>query len=150
MAPRQAWLREFRYCAEEGRGFCGQDLTQTRGTRKIEIMWKHGRNKPVIGVVGGIGSGKSAIARMFVREGCAVIDSDRLGHEALELPGVKEELRGWLGEGILDRNGRVDRKAVGAAVFGDEGKVKKLEGMVHPRIREMRAGLMEKYLRMGG
>jgi dephospho-CoA kinase len=113
-------------------------------------MWKHGRNKPVIGVMGGIGSGKSAVARMFAREGCAVIDADKLAHEVIELPEVKEELKKWLGEGVFDAKGRVDRKAVAAAVFGDEEKVKRLNGMIHPRIGELRAGQMEKYLRDRG
>jgi dephospho-CoA kinase len=125
------------------------DLPQNRGTRKWGIllgMWKHGRNKPVIGVIGGIGSGKSAVGRMFAREGCVVIDSDKLAHEVIEMPVVREELRGWLGDGVFDGKGRVDRKAVGGAVFGDEEKVKRLNGMIHPRIGEMRLGLMAKYL----
>jgi dephospho-CoA kinase len=113
-------------------------------------MWKHGRNKPVIGLIGGIGSGKSAVGRMFAREGSAVIDSDKLAHEVIEMPAVREALRGWLGEGVFDGRGRVDRKAVGGMVFGDEEKVKRLNGLIHPRIGEMRGELMKKYLADGG
>ena len=60
------------------------------------MQWKHGRTKPVIGIIGGIGSGKSAVAALFAREGCAVIDSDALGHEVIESPEMKAELRQWL------------------------------------------------------
>ena len=60
------------------------------------MRWKHGHAKPVIGIIGGIGSGKSAVAGLFAREGCAVIDSDALAHDVIQSPEVKAELRQWL------------------------------------------------------
>ena len=114
------------------------------------MQWKHGRSKPVIGIIGGIGSGKSAVAGLFAQEGCAVIDSDVLSHEVIQLPEVKAELRQWLGAGILDEVGRVSRKAVGRIVFADPDKLKRLNGIIHPRIGRLRDGLMAQYLADSG
>ena len=110
------------------------------------MQWKHGRTKPVIGIIGGIGSGKSAVAGQFAREGCAVIDSDALGHEVIQLPEVKAELRQWLGAGVFDEQGRVNRKAVGKLVFADPVKLERLNGMIHPRIGRQRDALMVRYM----
>jgi dephospho-CoA kinase len=110
------------------------------------MEWKHGRSKPVIGIIGGIGSGKSAVAGLFAREGCAVIDSDALAHEVIQLPEVKEELQLWLGAGVVDEDGRVNRHAVGVAVFADGEKLKRLNGMIHPRIGRLRDEAMVRYL----
>ena len=49
--------------------------------------WKHDHSKPVIGISGGIGAGKSTVARLFGELGCCVIDSDALAHEVLQTPG---------------------------------------------------------------
>ena len=110
------------------------------------MQWKHGRAKPVIGIIGGIGSGKSAVAGLFSREGCAVIDSDALAHDVIQSPEVKAELRQWLGVGILDEQGRVNRKAVGKLVFADPKKLERLNGLIHPRIGRLRDGLMVRYM----
>jgi dephospho-CoA kinase len=110
------------------------------------MQWKHGRAKPVLGIIGGIGSGKSAVAALFARQGCAVIDSDALGHEAINSSEVKAELRQWLGEAVFDADGQVNRKAVGRLVFADADKLKRLNGLVHPRIDERRKVLMARYL----
>ncbi len=110
------------------------------------MVWKYGRNKPVIGIIGGIGSGKSAVAAMFAGEGCAVIDSDALAHEVLESAEVKAALREWLGEGVFEDGTRVNRKALGKLVFADAEKLERLNGLVHPRIRVRRDELMVRYL----
>jgi len=110
------------------------------------MQWKHGRTKPVIGIIGGIGSGKSAVAGLCAREGCAVIDSDALAHDVIQSPEVKAELRQWLGVGILDEQGRVNRKAVGKLVFADPKKLERLNGLIHPRIGRLRDGLMVRYM----
>src|ERR1051325_6639669 len=111
------------------------------------MAWKHGRSKPVIGLLGGIGSGKSAIARLFVREGCAVIDSDALSHEILQTPEVQAELRAWLGDEIFDTAGLVSRKAVAARVFQQPEKLQRLNGIIHPRVCKRRDDLMAVYLK---
>ena len=109
------------------------------------MAWKHG-SKPVIGLLGGIGSGKSTIARLFAREGCAVIDADALSHEILQTPEVRAELRAWLGERIFDAAGQVSRKALGAQVFQHPDKLQRLNGMIHPRVGKRRDELMAGFL----
>src|SRR6476620_3704330 len=108
--------------------------------------WKHNRSKPVIGLTGGIGAGKSTIARLFGSQGCAVIDSDALSHEALQSPEVKAALEQWLGKGVFNGDGSVSRKAVGGIVCGDPEKINRLNGLIHPRVATMREELMERYL----
>lgn len=89
-----------------------------------------------IGVVGGIGSGKSRVARgLAERLGGEAIDSDRLGHALLDEPEVAAAVSARFGSGVLGADGRVDRGRLGARVFSDEEARRELEGMLHPRIR---------------
>jgi dephospho-CoA kinase len=92
--------------------------------------------KPVIALVGGVASGKSAVARAFEKRGALVVDADKEGHEVLKDPQVKKEIAGVLGADVLDNNGEIDRVKVGAKVFGDEELLQKLNGITHPRIRQ--------------
>jgi dephospho-CoA kinase len=88
----------------------------------------------VIGLLGGVGSGKSTLAAELARLGCAVVDADRIGHELLDEPDVREELRRLWGEGILDAAGGVLRPAVAEKVFSDPAGLAALNAIVHPRI----------------
>lgn len=110
------------------------------------MPWKHHRPKPVIGIIGGIGAGKSAIARLFAQEGCAVIDSDQLAHQVLQDPAVKSELTTWLGPAILDAQGQVSRKAIAAQVFTNPENLTRLNALIHPRVGTLRDNLMKNYL----
>ena len=94
--------------------------------------------KPVIGLMGGPGSGKSTVAGLFGEMGCAVIDADRLAHAALQVDGVKREIRERWGEGVLNSQGEIDRAALGKIVFEDEAALKHLESIVHPLVHEGR------------
>lgn len=95
---------------------------------------------PVIGVIGGIGSGKSVVAAELTRHGGVLIRGDQLGHEALRQPEVKDQLIARWGQQVLDADGDIDRKRVAAIVFADSHERKALEAIVHPyigrRIRE--------------
>ncbi len=110
------------------------------------MPWKHNRPIPVIGLVGGIGSGKSAIAAMFAAAGCAVIDSDKLVHQILQSAAVKSELQQWLGAAIVDGAGNVDRRAIGKIVFGDPAKLARLNQIIHPREQRERDAQMAQLL----
>ncbi|MCX7407569.1 MAG: dephospho-CoA kinase [Planctomycetota bacterium] len=97
------------------------------------------RRIPVIGVVGGIGSGKSAVAREVASlANVHVIDADRLGHEALLDSDVKLALRRQFGESIFDATGEVHRSSLARCVFGDGESYRTarhaLEQIVHPEI----------------
>jgi len=100
---------------------------------------RSGKNpKPIIGLVGGIGSGKSTIARQFASLGCAVIDSDAVAHEVLQTAEVKSLLRDWLGTAIFQEDGSVSRRAVAARVFGDPAGIGQLNAIIHPRVARQR------------
>jgi dephospho-CoA kinase len=94
------------------------------------------KRKPVIGLIGAIGSGKSHVAAEFARRGAAVISGDALGHEALLQAAIKEQVvRRW-GPRVLDERGEVDRRRVGAIVFADPAERKALEAIVFPWIEQ--------------
>lgn len=90
--------------------------------------------KPVIGLVGGIGSGKSFVAEIFAGLGAAIIDGDQLGHEALRQPEIRERIvRRW-GREIIDETGEVNRRHLGLIVFSDPAERRELEKIVFPYI----------------
>jgi len=91
--------------------------------------------KPVIGLVGGIGAGKSTAAGEFAKLGCALIDADAIGRELLATPRVRDELgRRWGGR-IFQPDGGVDRKSLGRIVFEDPDELEALNGIMWPLIR---------------
>ncbi len=90
----------------------------------------------VVGLIGGIGSGKSAVAAEFARRGARVIPADQIGHEALRQEHVRREVVHRWGPQMLDANGEIQRRKLGAIVFGDPRERKALEALVHPSIRQ--------------
>ncbi len=92
----------------------------------------------MLGIVGGLGAGKSTAARLLEKRGAAVIDADRLAHKALRRPEVKEQLVDAFGQDILDEDGRVERAALAREAFKDRESAGRLNQIVHPPvIREM-------------
>lgn len=104
---------------------------------------------PVIGIVGGIGSGKSEVARALGRLGCVVTDSDVQAREILTRPIVRERLVEWWGQSVLGVDGRVDRAAVAKIVFSDPASRRRLEELVHPLIHAERRALIERVAKEG-
>jgi dephospho-CoA kinase len=93
----------------------------------------------VIGLVGGVASGKSTVAKWFGQWGATVLDADRLAHEKLEEPEIRAELVARWGPQILAPDGKVDRRAIAQRVFGHDPRAQRerefLEQVVHPPIR---------------
>ena len=89
-----------------------------------------------VGLTGGIGAGKSAVARRLAEHGAVIIDADLLSREVVE-PGTDglAEIVGAFGSGVLTADGTLDRPALGAKVFGDEAARRRLEKIIHPRVR---------------
>ncbi|MCL2701043.1 MAG: dephospho-CoA kinase [Phycisphaerae bacterium] len=100
-------------------------------------------HKPVIGLVGGIGAGKSTVAAEFSRLGCFAIDADAVGHAVLREPAVRDAVAAAFGADVLDAAGEVDRKALAGVVFGDEAALATLNALTHPRIAERISRLVE-------
>ncbi len=95
---------------------------------------------PVVGLIGGIAAGKSAVANLLENKGAQRIDADRIGHDVLRRIEISNELARMFGTDILDPSGHIRRGALGKLVFGsDPAKVanrRRLEALVHPLIRE--------------
>jgi dephospho-CoA kinase len=89
----------------------------------------------VVGVFGGIASGKSAVARMLAGKDGVVIDADRIAREILETPGVRFELLTAFGGRVFDLDGKPDRGVIARTVFANPGARAKLEAFTHPPIR---------------
>jgi dephospho-CoA kinase len=91
----------------------------------------------VIGLTGGIGSGKSTVAQLFREENIPVVDADRISRDVTS-PGKPAyiDIVGKFGAQVLLPDGRIDRKKLGAIVFADPGKRSALEAITHPRIGE--------------
>jgi dephospho-CoA kinase len=94
------------------------------------------KTKHIIGILGGIGCGKSTVAACFGDLGCAVIDADAIAHRVLEEPEVLAELTDRWGSGVLDSDGAISRDQVAECVFGSQGELDFLQRLVHPRVLE--------------
>ena len=98
--------------------------------------------KPIIGIVGGIGSGKSFVADLFAQFGCLVIKADDLVHQAYAGDELKATLRSWWGDQVITPQGQVNPKTVAQKIFGDEPQRRRLEALVHPLVHAARDRLM--------
>jgi dephospho-CoA kinase len=92
----------------------------------------------IIGLTGGIGSGKSAVANFFQDEGITVIDADELAREVIDKnsPGYKS-IVDYFGSKIIDSNGLIDRAFLRKEAFDDDKKKKVLESIIHPLVKDL-------------
>ena len=104
----------------------------------------------VIGLTGGIGSGKSTVSQFLQELGVVVLDADKVGHEAY-LPGTEtwRELVAAFGKEILTPDDNIDRKKLGGIVFSNPESLARLNQIVHPRMFEMMKERIEEYRRQG-
>ena len=98
--------------------------------------------KPVVGLAGGVGAGKSTVAQIMADLGAGVISSDELGHQEINAPEVREAILRWWGPSVIAPDGSVDRKQVASVVFRDPAQRHRLEALLHPRVAVRRADLM--------
>ena len=92
----------------------------------------------VIGLTGGIGSGKTTVSGFLEELGAEVIDADKVGHVTYlpDTPAWRDLIDTW-GEDLLQPNREIDRKKLGAIVFSDPANLEKLNSIVHPRMRDI-------------
>ena len=109
-------------------------------------MAKAGK-KPIIGILGGICSGKSTVAAEFAKLGCAVIDADKIAHELLDRKDIKERVVGLFGETVIDAAGKIDSKRLADIVFADTNKLSSLNKIIHPFVLERAEQLIKQYNR---
>lgn len=107
----------------------------------------------IIGLLGGVASGKSLVAEEFRRLGAGVLDADRAGHEVLRESDVKEALRNRFGAAVLDDQGEINRSALAGLVFGAGAEQREnrafLEQLTHPRIAEQLEDQADKMAKSG-
>ena len=104
----------------------------------------------VIGLTGGIGSGKTTVSQYLAELGAVIIDADKVGHEVFQ-PGTE----GWnnvvatFGKEVINAAGEVDRKKLGAIVFNNPEDLQKLTRIVHPRAYDLAKSRIDKYRQQG-
>ena len=95
----------------------------------------------ILGLLGGVASGKSLVAGQLERLGAGVLDADRAGHEVLRMPEVEQAARERWGEAVFRPDGHIDRHRLAAIVFAPPPKGSEerrfLEELTHPRIRRL-------------
>lgn len=104
----------------------------------------------VIGLTGGMGSGKSTVSHLLSELGAVVVDADKVGHEAYQ-NGTKtwHDLVNAFGQQIVAADGSIDRKKLGAIVFGSPEQLERLNRIVHPRMFEIMKEQIEQCRRQG-
>jgi len=101
--------------------------------------------KPIIGIIGGVGSGKSTVAAEFGKLGCKVVDADKIAHDLLEKKAAKEKIVDLFGEAILDSAGKIDHKKLADVVFADADKLSSLNKIIHPLVLGRAEELIKQY-----
>ena len=104
----------------------------------------------VIGLTGGISSGKSTVSRFLAELGAVIIDADKIGHEVLKPDSeVWREVVAAFGKQIITANGAIDREKLGEIVFSNSEARARLNQIMHPRIYDMVKTRLEEYRRQG-
>jgi len=104
----------------------------------------------VIGLTGGIGSGKSTVSQFLTELGAVIIDADKVGHEAFKPDtGAWHEVVAAFGKQILKPDGDIDREKLGELVFGNSDSLARLNRIMHPRIHDIVKAQLESYRRRG-
>ena len=122
--------------------------------QRMHPLWKHG-STPVVGLIGGIGSGKSLVAAFLGEQGAFVLDADKVGHTLLNQRPVRDEVISRFGSKILTVTDEspeeplIDRRALGAIVFSDPSARLDLEAIVHPRMRRTFEKAIARVVRQG-
>ena len=104
----------------------------------------------VIGLTGGIGSGKSTVSQFLAELGVTIINADKVGHEVF-----KPDTEAWrevvaaFGKQVVSANGNIDREKLGAIVFGNPETRARLNQIMHPRIYDLVKAQLEEYRRQG-
>lgn len=96
---------------------------------------------PIVGLIGGVASGKSTVARLLQSHGALWLDSDSMAHAVLNSPEVLELISGRFGREVVQSDGRADRQKLASLVFGSGEQLAQnlawLQSIIHPRVREL-------------
>ena len=90
----------------------------------------------VVGITGGIGTGKSLVCQIFSRLGVPIFESDKVVHQLYEkYPEINEKIKKEFSEDVFDKNGKLNRKKLGEIVFSDDKKLNTLNSIIHPLVK---------------
>ncbi len=104
----------------------------------------------VIGLTGGIGSGKSTVSRFLAELGAVILNADEVGHEAFKLDTeIWRQVVAAFGKQILTPDGNIDRKKLGNIVFGNPESLSRLNQIMHPRMYDLVKAQLEEYRQQG-
>ena len=101
------------------------------------------RSKPLVGVTGIMGSGKTTVSRLFGKLGAAIFDADVAAHKSTEDVEIISRIGETFGNQIFDSNGILDRKKLAHIVFSSESKLRQLNSIVHPHVRKQMWNFVE-------
>jgi len=101
------------------------------------------RSKPLVGVTGIIGSGKTTVSRLFEKLGAAIFDADVAARKSTEDVEIISRIGETFGNQIFDSNGILDRKKLANIVFSSESKLRQLNSIVHPHVRKQMWNFVE-------
>ena len=103
----------------------------------------------VIGLTGGIGSGKSTVSQFLAELGAVILDVDKVGHEALRDAEIRQEIASTFGKQVIAPDGSINRKKLGEIVFGIPELLVKLNQIMHSRMYEIVETRLEEYRQQG-
>ena len=104
----------------------------------------------IIGLTGGIATGKSTVAKMFINYGIPVVDTDKISLDLLKKgSNAYNEVIALFGNEILLTNGDINRKKLGRAIFNDNVKRKKLNNIIHPRVKAITTSEVQRHEELG-
>ncbi len=98
--------------------------------------------KPIIGIAGGIGSGKSFVAKLFGELGCLVLHADEQVKSAYADPAIRQTLQSWWGPAVFNPDGSVNRPQIATLIFSDSRDRLRLEQLLHPWVDRNRREIM--------
>jgi len=101
--------------------------------------------KLLIGILGGVGSGKSTVASLLAEKGCALIDADKIARTLLEEQKFKDKVIAAFGSSAVDSAGNISREKLGDVVFANQDKLKILNDILHPPVLRRILLLIEEY-----
>ena len=102
------------------------------------------KKKPIIGILGGVGSGKSTVAAEFAKLGCAVIDADEIAHNLLNKRDLRNKVVARFGREILSRGGKIDRRKLAGIAFAGARNLRALNRIIHPLVLKQVRELIKK------
>lgn len=102
-------------------------------------------HKPIIGLAGGIGAGKSFVAQLFGEMGCKVFAADQAVGKIYADPLIQRQLRQWWGAEVMDTPRQVNRAWIAQRIFTDDSERRRLEELIHPRVQQLRQAQMEQF-----